>query len=320
MAKSDKGPLQWFGPCSVYFDAFVLPMSSDPKATARSCGGRFHRESNRPRLEIQRRERARGPAAVTLVVQTTKHDVAAGQTVSMPMDVYFGPKWRKVLNDASLRRLPAPVRHVADRSRAGLALSAPSTGSSRDGRGCSRRSIGWRAVLPATATGASPSCMLVAVVRLHPPSHHQEVPGPDDEDGEDGPGDGAAQEEVRRRQGRAQQADDAVLQAQGAAPILGCLPMFLQMPIWIALYSSLQTTFELRQSPFLWNLTWIHDLAKPDFLMHFTHPFDLPFRLHARLDQPAADPAGRSCSSCSSKYMTPPEPGHDRPSSCSSRR
>ena len=55
--------------------------------------------------------------------------------------------------------------------------------------------------------------------------------------------------------------------AQGAAPILGCLPMFLQMPIWIALYSSLQTTFELRQSPFLWGFTWIHDLAKPDYLL-----------------------------------------------------
>jgi YidC/Oxa1 family membrane protein insertase len=60
---------------------------------------------------------------------------------------------------------------------------------------------------------------------------------------------------------------------QGATPILGCLPMFLQMPIWIALYTALQTTFELRQSPFLQfgglKMTWIEDLAHPDRLFYF---------------------------------------------------
>ncbi len=49
----------------------------------------------------------------------------------------------------------------------------------------------------------------------------------------------------------------------GITPFLGCLPMFLQMPIWIALYSALQNDIALRQAPFLWGLTWIHDLARP---------------------------------------------------------
>ncbi len=60
---------------------------------------------------------------------------------------------------------------------------------------------------------------------------------------------------------------------QGLAPVLGCLPMFLQMPIWIALWTALQSTFELRLSPFLWfghlHLTWIADLARPDALISF---------------------------------------------------
>jgi YidC/Oxa1 family membrane protein insertase len=56
---------------------------------------------------------------------------------------------------------------------------------------------------------------------------------------------------------------------QGATPIFGCLPMFLQMPIWIALYSALQSTFELRQAPFLWGFTWIKDLAHPDRAIYF---------------------------------------------------
>ncbi|MDR1330651.1 MAG: membrane protein insertase YidC [Tannerella sp.] len=38
----------------------------------------------------------------------------------------------------------------------------------------------------------------------------------------------------------------------GASPMTGCLPMLLQMPIWIALYGLFPTAFELRQSSFLW--------------------------------------------------------------------
>src|SRR5207253_6404569 len=63
-----------------------------------------------------------------------------------------------------------------------------------------------------------------------------------------------------------------------------CLPMFLQMPIWIALYSALQTTFELRQATFLWfgrlHLTWIADLSQPDKLIDLHRTIALPFGLH----------------------------------------
>ncbi|MGA2584681.1 MAG: YidC/Oxa1 family insertase periplasmic-domain containing protein [Tepidisphaeraceae bacterium] len=63
----------------------------------------------------------------------------------------------------------------------------------------------------------------------------------------------------------------------GVSPFLGCLPMFLQMPIWIALYSALQSVIQLRQAPFLWGFTWIHDLARPDRLITWDHhPFTLP--------------------------------------------
>jgi YidC/Oxa1 family membrane protein insertase len=74
-----------------------------------------------------------------------------------------------------------------------------------------------------------------------------------------------------------------VYKEQGFTPVLGCLPMFLQMPIWIALWSSLQSTFELRHSPFLHfgpiKLTWINDLAKPDHLLTWGS-IALPFGMH----------------------------------------
>ena len=63
----------------------------------------------------------------------------------------------------------------------------------------------------------------------------------------------------------------------GATPVLGCLPMLLQMPIWFALYSALQSEYNLRQAPFLWGYTWIHDLARPDRLIAFdNHAFVIP--------------------------------------------
>ncbi len=55
-------------------------------------------------------------------------------------------------------------------------------------------------------------------------------------------------------------------------PMGGCLPMLLQMPVFIALYNVLRRTIELRQAPFG---LWIQDLASPDVV--FTLPFTLPF-------------------------------------------
>ncbi len=43
-------------------------------------------------------------------------------------------------------------------------------------------------------------------------------------------------------------------------PLGGCLPMLIQMPIWFALYATLQTSVELYREPFL----WIHDLTLKD--------------------------------------------------------
>lgn len=45
-------------------------------------------------------------------------------------------------------------------------------------------------------------------------------------------------------------------------PIAGCLPILLQMPIWLALYRMLSTTGELYQQPFISG--WIDDLTNTD--------------------------------------------------------
>lgn len=47
-------------------------------------------------------------------------------------------------------------------------------------------------------------------------------------------------------------------------PAGGCLPMVLQMPLFIALYQVLFNAIELRQAPFV---AWIDDLSAPDLLL-----------------------------------------------------
>ncbi|MCH2212979.1 MAG: membrane protein insertase YidC [Fuerstiella sp.] len=53
-------------------------------------------------------------------------------------------------------------------------------------------------------------------------------------------------------------------------PLGGCLPLFFQLPVFIGLYTCLNTAVDLRLSSFL----WIDNLAAPDAL--FRMPFSLP--------------------------------------------
>ncbi|MBF0100042.1 MAG: membrane protein insertase YidC [Desulfobacterales bacterium] len=55
-------------------------------------------------------------------------------------------------------------------------------------------------------------------------------------------------------------------------PFSGCLPVLVQLPIFIALYRMLYEAIELRHAPFF---GWISDLSAPDRLFHFN--FQIPF-------------------------------------------
>ncbi len=56
----------------------------------------------------------------------------------------------------------------------------------------------------------------------------------------------------------------------GVNPAGGCMPLLLQMPIFVALWGLFQTAIELRQQPFI---LWINDLSNPDVI------YDLGFKL-----------------------------------------
>jgi len=70
-----------------------------------------------------------------------------------------------------------------------------------------------------------------------------------------------------------------VYKQQGITPIMGCLPMLLQMPIWFALFTALNAAVELRHAGFL--PFWITDLANPDVVARWPEQFSIPLLGHA---------------------------------------
>jgi YidC/Oxa1 family membrane protein insertase len=60
-------------------------------------------------------------------------------------------------------------------------------------------------------------------------------------------------------------------------PVSGCLPMLLQIPVFIALYKGLLVTIELRHAPFF---LWINDLSAPEHLWDIAVAgYTIPIRL-----------------------------------------
>lgn len=59
----------------------------------------------------------------------------------------------------------------------------------------------------------------------------------------------------------------------GMLPLGGCLPMLIQLPIFIGLYRAFGSAFFLRQAEFL----WIHDLSLPDATIPFAYAVNLGF-------------------------------------------
>ncbi|MDE2302892.1 MAG: membrane protein insertase YidC [Sphingomonadales bacterium] len=117
----------------------------------------------------------------------------------------------------------------------------------------------------------------------------------------------ALQELHKDDRARLQEATMKLYKDEGVNPLAGCLPIFIQMPVFFGLYKVLMVSIEMRHQPFV---LWIRDLSAPDPL-HILNLFGLlPFEppsilgigilglllgitmfMQFRLQPPAADPA-----------------------------
>jgi len=263
-ADKDKLPFLWAGAASVYFEALVLPDTAavgtpaNPLQTIRAEG-----------IDV-RKETDAAHRTVATVFETKELTVPANGELVVPLNVYFGPKWRNVLTSAYYTTFPRAYNQT-------LVIASGM---------CAVCTFDWLINVLVWMLGAfhvitrdwglAIICLVILVrTLLHPITKRSQVSMM--KMGKMGP----QMEALKKKYGDDKEALSKAMwefqKSQGITPILGCLPMFLQMPIWIALWSSLQTTFELRQAPFLWGFTWIKDLSKPDHLVEISHPFKLFF-------------------------------------------
>ncbi len=81
----------------------------------------------------------------------------------------------------------------------------------------------------------------------------------------------AIQDRYKDDKPKQQQEVMALYKAEGVNPLAGCLPIFLQIPVFFALYKVLILGVEMRHQPFA---LWIKDLSAPDPL-HILNLFGL---------------------------------------------
>lgn len=70
-------------------------------------------------------------------------------------------------------------------------------------------------------------------------------------------------------------------------PLGGCLPILIQMPVFIALYWVLQASVEIRNAPWI---GWIHDLAAPDPYFILPVIYAVSMFITTKLNPAPADP------------------------------
>jgi YidC/Oxa1 family membrane protein insertase len=262
LATSDKKqPILWFGTASIYFNSIYRPESLDPKNPSPKYISHVKAEALNLSADAIDKD-------IRLTYETDTLTVPANQSVELPAYLFLGPKQRSLLQENYYAAFPRSYNTT-------LVIASGMCGY------CTIPALINVLVL---ILGIFHSIFrdwglaiiaLVLLVRgiLHPITKRSQVSMM--KMGKMGP----EVERLKKKYGddkdELNKAMMQVYKEQGFTPILGCLPMFLQMPIWIALWSALQSTFELRQAPFLYGLTWIHDLAKPDQLIKFAQPIPL---------------------------------------------
>jgi YidC/Oxa1 family membrane protein insertase len=91
---------------------------------------------------------------------------------------------------------------------------------------------------------------------------------------------------------RTQMETMALYQKYGVNPLTGCLPMFMQMPIWIALYRMLSNAGELYHQPFIPG--WIGDLTAADPFYVLPVILCVAMFFQARLTPASPDPSQKT--------------------------
>jgi len=240
----------WTSVSDKYFTAIVRPVPTDANLYCDWAAGNYAIAID-PDINIKDNENL----GVTLETQTAS--IEAGKEVTYSYQIYIGPKDKAAFNTVPLYAKLGFIKTIDFQACCGVIGFSWLSFFILDAMDWMNNFIPNYGVI---------IIIFVLVVRLilHPVTKKSQVSmmrmsklGP-------------MAEEIKKKYGdnkaEMQKQMAALYREQGIAPMLGCLPMFLQLPIWVALYSAINTGIEFRGAAFL--PFWITDLSLPDTIVH----------------------------------------------------
>ena len=242
-----KGDVLWAGVMNKFFGAFLVPESNFTDPEARDVDSVFTQVRLVPILNPETGKA--GNVLARLVAPAIK--LRPGQRETLNLKLFMGPKLRALLKSGEYGKLMF-AESIKSQTGCSFLVFRPLS----EGLLWVMGKIYW--LIPNYGVAI---ILLVAMVRLA--LHHftrtsqmsmirMSKMGPEIEKLKKKYGTN------REELGRAQM---ALYKEHKINPLSGCLPMALQMPVWIALYSALSTAVELRHDSFFW---WINNLSGPD--------------------------------------------------------
>src|SRR5690606_16329465 len=218
-------PIEWIGSDSHYFLVAVIP------EVARDAQAKW--------LAVE-------PGEMAMAVVSRAAPVLPGTTVAREFEVYIGPK--------ESERLEAAGAQLERSIQLGWAWFAPVT------RAFSTLLRACYAVIPNYGVAIIILTILVRVATFPLASKQMRSMK---RLSEMQPRMKAIQEKYKNDRERQSQEMARLMRETGWNPLGGCLPMLLQIPVFIGLYYALQSEIALRQAPFV---LWIDDLSRPEAL------------------------------------------------------
>ncbi|MFQ5412146.1 MAG: membrane protein insertase YidC, partial [Phycisphaerae bacterium] len=199
-------------------------------------------------------------------VMASSRPLRKGQRLTLHLDAFCGPK-----SDKLFETMPDRNYHIV---------------RDADSRWCTFQAITtlmlWllNAIYGVTHNYGVAIIVLVIIVRLvlHPISRHGQITMMKMQKNQQRikPKIDALQRQYKNDKQKINEETMKLYREEGINPagtILGCLPMALQMPIWVALWTALNTNVHMRHMPFF---GYIRDLSAPDALIGFAQTYNIP--------------------------------------------
>lgn len=246
----ERGQIEWFSFAGEYFTSMLIPAAKNGETTLTVKG---IGDKNILKADIS------GPAV----------PVAAGQTVKIPYHVYMGPMKEKELKDLGVgaeKLIDFGFFNIVAKPLLWF-LNLCNSLTKNYGIDIIILSILIKIIfLPLTQ------------ISFRSMKEMQKVQ----------PEMARLKELYRNDKARLQQEMMLLYKRRKINPMSGCLPMLIQIPVFIALYNVLQSTFEMRHAPFF---LWIRDLAAKDPIYLAPLVMGASMVIQQKMTPTAADPA-----------------------------